>query len=65
MTMMFLAKHSDKVGGGISYMQACYGKLTKETKVEKVGIEKLKNLEKRRRWTSRLEKVTNRRNFKK
>ena len=40
MTMMFLARHSNKVGGGISYMQACYGKLTKQTKVEKIGIEK-------------------------
>ena len=39
MTMMFLARHSNKVGGGISYMQACYGKLTKQTKVEKIGIE--------------------------
>jgi hypothetical protein len=34
-----LAAHPDKVGGGISYMQACYGKLSKKYKVKKVGPE--------------------------
>ena len=40
MTMMLLARHQNIVAGGISYMQACYGKLTRSTKVKKVGIEK-------------------------
>ena len=37
LTLMLLAAHPDKVGGGISYMQACYGKLSKNYKVKKVG----------------------------
>ena len=37
LTLMLLAAHPDKVGGGISYMQACYGKLSKQYKVKKVG----------------------------
>ena len=36
---MLLSAHPDKVGGGISYMQACYGKLSKKYKVKKVGSE--------------------------
>ena len=40
MTMMLLARYPDKVGGGISLMQACYGKISKENKVKKVGIDK-------------------------
>ena len=36
---MLLAAHPEKVGGGISYMQACYGKLSKQYKVKKVGSE--------------------------
>ena len=39
LTLMLLAAHPDKVGGGISYMQACYGKLSKNYKVKKVGSE--------------------------
>ena len=39
LTLMLLAAHPDKVGGGISYMQACYGKLSKKYKVKKVGPE--------------------------
>ena len=39
LTLMLLAAHPDKVGGGISYMQACYGKLSKQYKVKKVGSE--------------------------
>ncbi len=38
--MMLMARHPDKVGGGISLMQACYGKLSKNYKVKKVGVEK-------------------------
>ena len=30
MTMMLIARYPNKVGGGISYMPACYGKLTKK-----------------------------------
>ena len=37
LTLMLLSAHPDKVGGGISYMQACYGKLSKKYKVIKVG----------------------------
>ena len=40
LTLMLLAAHPEKVGGGISYMQACYGKLSKQYKVKKVGSEK-------------------------
>ena len=39
LTLMLLAAHPDKVGGGISYMQACFGKLSKKYKVKKVGPE--------------------------
>ena len=34
---MLLAAHPEKVGGGISYMQACFGKLSSKYKVKKVG----------------------------
>ncbi len=40
LTLMLLSAHSEKVGGGISYMQACFGKLSKTYKVKKVGTEK-------------------------
>ena len=40
MTMMLMAKYPDKVGGGISLMQACYGEISKKDKVAKLGIEK-------------------------
>ncbi len=40
LTMMLMAKYPDKVGGGISLMQACYGKLSKRAKVKKVGVDK-------------------------
>ncbi len=40
LTMMLIAKYPDKVGGGISLMQACYGKLSKNFKVKKIGTEK-------------------------
>ena len=39
LTLMLLAAHSEKVGGGISYMQACFGKLSTKYKVKKVGPE--------------------------
>ena len=35
-----MAKYPDKVGGGISLMQACYGEISKKDKVAKLGIEK-------------------------
>ena len=38
--MMLMSRYPDKVGGGISLMQACYGKLSKNYKVKKVGVEK-------------------------
>ena len=37
LTLMLLAAHPEKVGGGISYMQACFGKLSSKYKVKKVG----------------------------
>ena len=40
LTMMLMSRYPDKVGGGISLMQACYGKLSKNFKVKKVGVEK-------------------------
>ena len=40
LTLMFLSAHTEKVGGGISYMQACFGKLSTKYKVKKVGPEK-------------------------
>ena len=40
MTMMLMSRHPDEVGGGISLMQACYGKLSRHHKVKKVGVEK-------------------------
>ena len=39
LTLMLMAANPEKVGGGISYMQACYGKLSKNYKVKKVGSE--------------------------
>ena len=48
MTMMLIARYPDKVGGGISLMQACYGKLSRKFKAEKLGVEKaLKKFRKR------------------
>jgi len=40
MTMMLISRYPEKVGGGISLMQACYGKISKDFKVKKIGIEK-------------------------
>ena len=39
LTLMLLAAYPEKVGGGISYMQACFGKLSSKYKVKKVGPE--------------------------
>ena len=40
LTLMLLSAHPEKVGGGISYMQACFGKLSSSYKVKKVGPDK-------------------------
>ena len=40
LTLMLLSSYPEKVAGGISYMQACFGKLSKTYKVKKVGPEK-------------------------
>jgi len=40
MTFMLMAKHPNKVAGGIVTMPACYGKLTENTKVKKIGVKK-------------------------
>ncbi len=40
LTLMLLSTYPEKVGGGISYMQACFGKLSKTYKVKKIGPEK-------------------------
>ena len=40
LTMMLMSRYPDKVGGGISLMQACYGKISKNFKAKKVGVEK-------------------------
>ena len=39
MSMMLLARYSDAAAGGISFMPACYGHLTKNYKVKKVGVD--------------------------
>ena len=40
MTFMLMAKHPNKVAGGIVTMPGCYGMITKNAKVKKVGIKK-------------------------
>ena len=37
MTLMLFAKHPNAAGGGISFNQACFGKLSKKYKAAKVG----------------------------
>ena len=39
-TLLFMSRYPEKAGGGISYMQACFGKLSHKYKVKKIGIEK-------------------------
>ncbi len=39
-TLLFMSRYPNKAGGGISYMQACFGKLSHKYKVKKNGIEK-------------------------
>ena len=39
-TLLLMSRYPDKAGGGISYVQACFGKLSKNYKVKKNGIEK-------------------------
>ena len=49
LTLMLLSAQPEIVGGGISYMQACFGKLSKNYKVKKVGEKKaLENFKKKR-----------------
>ena len=38
-TLLFMSRYPDKAGGGISYMQACFGKLSHKYKVKKKGID--------------------------
>lgn len=38
-TLLFFARYPDKAAGGISYMHACFGKLSKQYKVKKLGKE--------------------------
>ena len=42
LTMMLMSRHPDKVGGGISLMQACYGKISKNFKAKKNYKDQLK-----------------------
>ena len=39
MTMMLLARHPNIIAGGISFVPECYGRLTKNYKVKKIGVE--------------------------
>ena len=39
-TLLFMSRYPDKASGGISYMQACFGKLSSKYKVKKNGVEK-------------------------
>ena len=61
MTFMLMAKHPNKVAGGIVTMPACYGMITKNAKVKKVGIKKgLEKFRKRRwRWPSKFKTKSN------
>ena len=43
-TLLFFSRHPDKAAGGISYMHACFGKLSNKYKVKKLG--KTKAMEK-------------------
>ena len=36
-TLLFFSRYPDKAAGGISYMHACFGKLSKQYKVKKLG----------------------------
>ena len=48
-TMMFLAKYPDKIAGGISTHHGCYGRLSRQYKVKKIGVEEaLKKFEKKK-----------------
>ena len=38
MTMMLLARHPNIVAGGISFVPECYGRLTKNYNVKKIGV---------------------------
>ena len=40
MTFMLMAKHPNKVAGGIVTMPACYGNITEMGKVKKIGVDK-------------------------
>lgn len=49
MTLMLFAKYPDAAGGGISFNQACFGKISKKDKAAKVGPEAaLESFKKRR-----------------
>ena len=49
LTMMYFAKYTDKIAGGISTHHACYGRLSRQYKVKKVGVEvALKKFEKKK-----------------
>ena len=39
-TLLFASRYPDKAGGAISYMQACFGKLSYRLKVKKKGVKK-------------------------
>ena len=38
-TLLFFSRYPDKAGGGISYMQACFDRLSKKYKVAKLGVD--------------------------
>ncbi len=39
-TLLFFSRHPNEAAGGIAYMQACFGQLTKQYKVKKLGADK-------------------------
>ena len=41
MTLMLFAKHPNAAGGGISFNQACFGKLSKNIKLQKLALKRL------------------------
>ena len=59
-TLLFMSRYPDKVGGGISYMQACFGKLSSKYKVKKNGVEKAMAKFRKKNHLARIKTIRNR-----
>ena len=51
MTMMLLARYPNIAAGGISFVPECYGRLTKNYRVKKIGVEEALKKFKKKRWS--------------